>query len=204
MATIVKQIKKLSLTVLGCEAEPWDNIWDRIKDLADAFGSARVSEVFEEWAQSRRGEMIRKPVEEFLKVAPGLIQGITSLKPDQKLVYLINSLAVESKGLVTFDREQQVEIGRLMPEHSPEEIQAAFREFMAGVDDFTVKFAHRSFVERAGQLLFVQKRRKSEALSQQAMIERVSQEGEARAAQELSEARKRADAEAEEVPDTLC
>jgi hypothetical protein len=164
MANIVKRIKKLSLTVLGCEAEPWDNIWERIRDLADAFGDHSVETVFEEWAATRQGEMIRKPVEEFLKVAPGLLQGITSLKPNQEIIDLVNELVYYTQGAVVFDKEQQIALGRLLTKYSSQEVQKAFHEFysFASEDAFQTKHAARKFIETAEQLIYFKRKITSE------------------------------------------
>ena len=199
MANIVKRIKKLSLTVLGCEAEPWDNVWERIKDLADAFGPEPVAEVFEEWAKTRRGEIVRKPVEEFLKIAPGLLQGITSLKPDQELVNLLNELAYITQGTVVFDAEQQIAIGRLVIKYSTKQVKDSFREFYNQIsgDDFLIKHAARKFVETAEQLIYVQQRLAKDAEDLKKLQTRLGNE----AAREVQEELNNLPPEEEEIVD---
>ena len=42
--SIQKKLRVLCLTTLGCKAEPWDNIWEDVKELVEAFGERRVIE----------------------------------------------------------------------------------------------------------------------------------------------------------------
>src|ERR1700733_8080027 len=141
--SIQKKLKKLSLTILACQAERWDDTWDQVNELTDAFGERPVADTFQEWAESRKGEIITRPLQEFLKVAPGLIQGITSLKPKPELTALINDLAGISDGRVLFDKEQQVAVGRVLAARLPDDVKSAFRTFFDQVDgdDFLVKRA---------------------------------------------------------------
>lgn len=204
--SIVKKIKKLSLTVLGCEAEPWDNVWARVKELSDAFGQDKVADAFDEWAQLHRGQIIRKPVEEWLKIAPGLIQGITSLKPNPALTKLVDDFAYEAdrQGLaVFFDSEQQVQIGRLLADYTENELRAAYKEFLGTLDDFTVKFAAKNFVEKAGQLLALQKRRKSDADKQASLLVQLTDKEARKVQEEQAELARKQESELDLVEDTL-
>lgn len=203
--TIVKTIKKLSLKVLGCEAEPWEDVWTRVKDLADAFGAQEVADTFEEWAKTRQGEMLNRPVAEFLKFAPGLLKGITSLKPDPNLTSLVNDLVFITDGAVTFDREQQIEISRLLSEYTVPDIKAAFTEFFSQIDgdEFLVKRGAQNFVEKAPQLLELQKRRKEKAKEQAELLVRITDKERAAAETERAEKRRLEAEELASVEDTL-
>jgi hypothetical protein len=203
--SIQKKIKKISLVTLGCQAEHWEDVWSQIKELSDAFGERKVSESFQDWADSRKGEIITRPIAEFLKIAPGLIQGITSLKPDPKVFGLINDLAAISNGRVLFDREQQILVKRLVGEYTAEEVKSAFREFYGQIegDDFLVRRAAKTFVETAEQLLTLQRRRKEEAARTQVVIERATLAEREKARQEQEERQRAIDAENELIEDTL-
>ena len=203
--SIQKKLKKLSLTILGCQAERWDDTWDQVNELTDAFGERPVADTFQEWAESRKGEIITRPLQEFLKVAPGLIQGITSLKPKPELTALINDLAGISDGRVLFDKEQQVAVGRLLAAHLPEDVKSAFRTFFDQVDgdDFLVKRAAKTFTETAEQLLTLQVRRREEARKTQEAIVRATERERATAEAEFLAMMKRDADEADLIEDVL-
>lgn len=203
--SIVKRIKKISLITLGCQAERWDDVWDQMGELSEAFGEREVADIFQEWAETRRGEMFTRPLAEFLKVAPGLLQGITSLKPDTRLVQLVNELVFMSNGQITFDKEQQVFLGRMLSSWNDIDIKSAFREFYGQIsgDDFALKHAARKFVETAEQLLTLQKRRKEEARKQSGLLVQIADKERANAEQELAEIEKRQQDEQMLVEDSL-
>jgi hypothetical protein len=186
--SIQKKLRILCLTELGCKAEPWDNVWDEIKELAEAFGERRVVEAFSEWAEVKKGEMISRPIGEFSRVAPGLCTGTVQLRPKGDLFALLNELAAIGDNRVLFNREQQAAVGRLMAEHSPADIKSAFQEFWGNIenDDFSVRQAAKTFTEAAEQLLAVQARRRAKEKQTQELL-RVSTEAEQKkAASELA------------------
>ena len=186
--SIQKKLRILCLTELGCKAEPWDNVWDEIKELAEAFGERRVVEAFSEWAEVRKGEMISRPIQEFSRVAPGLCTGTVQLRPKGDLFALLNDLASISDNRVLFNREQQAAVGRLMSEHSPADIKSAFQEFWGNIenDDFSVRQAAKTFTEAAEQLLAVQARRRAKEKQTQELLRASTEAEQKRAADELA------------------
>ena len=203
--SIQKKIRKTCLIKLGCRAEPWDSLWDEVKELVDAYGERTVSEAFDDWADARKGDLIPKPVSEFLRVAPGLCTGTVQLKPKGDLFSLLNDLAVIGDNRVLFNREQQSAVGRLMSTHSPADIKSAFSEFWGNIenDDFAVRQAAKTFTEAAEQLLAVQARRREKERQTQELL-RASTENEQRIAREEAEARLKAEVELQDlVEDTL-
>lgn len=172
--SIKKKIRKTCLLVLGHTPEPeqWD-VWNQVMQLAEVFGERKLQEAFDEWADTRKGDQFKKgPLTEFLKVAPGLCTGIIQLKPKGDLFALLNDLAGVADNRVLFNREQQAAIGRLMADHSPADIKAAFQEFWGNIsgDDFLVRQAAKTFTEAAEQLLFVRAKRVEDARKQAALI----------------------------------
>lgn len=203
--SIQKKLRVLCLTTLGCKAEPWDNVWDEVKELAEAFGERRVVDAFEEWAEVRKGELIARPIQEFSRVAPGICTGTVQLRPKGDLFALLNDLAGIADNRVLFNREQQAAIGRLMAQHSPKDIVSAFAEFWGNIenDEFLTKQAAKTFTEAAEQLLFVQAKRKDDAARTSEQLRICTENEQARAA---AEARKLLEAEVEEqnlIEDTL-
>lgn len=203
--SIQKKLRLLCLKELGCKAEPWDNVWDEVKELAEAFGERRVIEAFSEWAETRKGDLIARPIGEFSRVAPGLCTGTVQLRPKGDLFALLNDLVAVSDNRVIFNREQQSAIGRLMSEHSPADIKSAFSEYWGNIenDEFRVGQAAKTFTEGAEQLLAVQARRREKERKTQEMM-RVALEMEQKKAAEELAARLKAEAEEDAlVEDTL-
>jgi hypothetical protein len=203
--SIQKKLRKICLVTLGCKAEHWDNVWDEVKELVEAFGERRVIEVFEEWAEVRKGEMIARPIQEFSRVAPGLCTGTIQLKPKGKLFGLLNDLAGVSNNRVIFNREQQAAIGRLMVEHSPADIKSAFSEYFGNIegDDFLVRNAAKTFVEAAEQLLYVRAKRAEDTRRTAEMVARCTEKEQLKAAQEAEELARKASEDDELVEDHL-
>ena len=203
--SIQKKLRVLCLKTLGCKAEPWDNVWDDVKELVEAFGERRVVEAFEEWAEVKKGELIARPIGDFSRVAAGICTGTVQLKPKGDLFALLNELAGVADNRVLFNREQQAAIGRLMSEHSPADIKSAFQEFWGNIsgDDFQVRSAARTFTEAAEQLLSVQARRKEDARKTAEMIVRCTENEREIARKQAEEMLKAEEAEAALVEDTL-
>ena len=203
--SIQKKLRVLCLKTLGCKAEPWDNVWDDVKELVEAFGERRVVEAFEEWAEVKKGELIARPIGDFSRVAAGICTGTVQLKPKGDLFALLNDLAGVADNRVLFNREQQAAIGRLMAGYSPADIKAAFQEFWGNIsgDDFQVRSAARTFTEAAEQLLAVRAKRVEDARKTAEMIRVCTENERAKAAEE---ARKRLEdeiAEQDLIEDTL-
>ena len=203
--SIQKKLRVLCLKTLGCKAEPWDNVWDDVKELVEAFGERRVVEAFEEWAEVKKGELIARPIGDFSRVAAGICTGTVQLKPKGDLFALLNDLAGVADNRVLFNREQQAAIGRLMADHSPADIKAAFQEFWGNIsgDDFLVRQAAKTFTEAAEQLLFVRAKRVEDARKQSALIAACTENEVAKAAEEARKALEAEVAEQDLIEDSL-
>jgi hypothetical protein len=203
--SIQKKLRILCLTTLGCKAEPWDNVWDEIKELAEAFGERAVIEAFSEWAEVRKGELIARPIGEFSRVAPGLCTGTVQLKPKGDLFALLNDLAGISGNRVLFNREQQAAIGRLLSVHSPADIKSAFQEFWGNIenDDFSVRQGAKTFTEAAEQLLAVQARRREKERATAELLRATTENEQRKAADELARRMKEESDLADLIEDVL-
>lgn len=203
--SIQKKLRMLCLKELGCKAEPWDNVWDDVKELAEAFGERRVIEAFSEWAEVRKGDLIARPIQEFSRVAPGLCTGTVQLRPKGDLFVLLNDLAVIADNRVIFNREQQSAIGRLMSVHSPADIKSAFSEYFANIenDNWQVGQAAKTFTEGAEQLLAVQARRREKERKTQEMLRASTENEQRKAAEELARRMKEQDEEDALIEDVL-
>jgi hypothetical protein len=203
--SIQKKLRVLCLTTLGCKAEPWDNVWEEVKELAEAFGERRVIEAFEEWATVKKGELIARPIQEFSRVAPGICTGTVQLRPKGDLFALLNDLAGISDNRVLFNREQQTAVGRLMAQHSPADIKSAFQEFWGNIDgdEFLIKQAAKTFTEAAEQLLYVRAKRQEDARKQSALIAACTENEQLKVAEEARKLLEADVAEQDLVEDTL-
>ena len=187
--SIKKKITRSCLLNLGSNPEPdgWQDVWDGLKQLSEVFGERKVHEAFDEWAETRKGDIIQKPVTEFLKIGPGLCTGIIQLRPKGDLFALLNELASISDNRVLFNREQQSAVGRLMSAHSPADIKSAFSEFWGNIenDDFAVRQAAKTFTEAAEQLLAVQARRREKERQTQELLRASTEAEQKKAADEM-------------------
>lgn len=174
-------------SILGVRIFAGDQGWDEMNSLKRVHGGARVEEVFEEWASSVQDESVQYPLTTFLRVADGLIAGrshkASTVKP------LILELSFMSDGAVTFNQKQSMEIARLAETYTVDEIKAAFREFVDGLDEFTTKFAAKDFSEKAEQLIYTQRKRKEQTENTNRQLETI-----------MAEERKKAEAEYEALP----
>lgn len=203
--SIQKKLRVLCLKTLGCKAETWDNVWDEVKELVEAFGERRVIEAFEEWAEVRKGDLIARPIQEFSRVAPGICTGTVQLKPKGDLFALLNDLVGISDSRVLFNRDQQSAIGRLMATHSPADIKSAFSEYWGNIenDDFAVRQAAKTFTEAAEQLLAVQARRRAKEVQTRAMLASCTESERAAALKDIEQRRAEQDQEDALIEDSL-
>jgi len=203
--SIQKKLRVLCLTTLGCKAEPWDNVWEEVKELAEAFGERRVIEAFEEWAAVKKGELIARPIQEFSRVAPGICTGTVQLRPKGDLFALLNDLAGIADNRVLFNREQQAAVARLMAQHSPADIKSAFQEFWGNIDgdEFLIKQAAKTFTEAAEQLLFVRAKRQEDARKQAEQIRICTENVQKQAAEEARKLLEADVAEQDLIEDTI-
>lgn len=202
-STIKRDIKNLSLTILGCEAEPWDDVWDRIQDLAAAFGAPQVKQAFQDWAEARKGQTLKRPVAEFLKTATGLLRGILTVKEPPEFTKLIYDLVfVANDPRVVFGPEQKADLKQLAKKYSATEIIDAFRQFMITVENtnYSMTRAAKSFTDTADQLMALVRRNKKTQADQEALRARQKEEMRHEADKRLEET---FNAEEEEIEETL-
>src|SRR6185312_3927567 len=87
------KLPELSFQILGVKAEHHSyEVWADIKLLEKTFGSARVAEEFEKWAEKNKG-IKKNPLREFVNIAAGLITGIISLEKNQDAEDLAGEIA---------------------------------------------------------------------------------------------------------------
>lgn len=142
---------------LGKKVFDNDPAWDELHSFQRVHGSWAVYDAFEQWLVSLDGEKPQYPSTAFVKYA-GLIltaavEQVKSNKP------LIRELAYLSDNRVTFNNKHAMAIAKLTEEFTEDEIKSALKEFLDGLDEYSIKFAARDFSEKADQLIYTQRKR---------------------------------------------
>ena len=181
-----KQIPVICLQVLGMKAERWDNIWAEIKELTDAFGQNEVTTAFRDWAVAQDPDSVKKPLAEFLDVAPGILRGIRTLHTDRECQVLITELGDLSDGVVLFNDKLSTEIARLRKNYPDADIKAAYHEFLANRGDFNLNYAAKDFTETAVQLIEIRRKRQEKIEQTNKQIETIVEKGQAESEKILS------------------
>jgi hypothetical protein len=189
--------------ILHVRIFPGDQGWSEISSIARIYGQDAVLEKFTEWAETTDSGSY--PLTSFLRVADGMLQGEIVRKVDESAQTLINDLVFITNGEVTFDKKQVLAIAKMLSSWNETDIKAAFREFYAQVegDEFLIKHAARQFVEKADQLLTLQKRRQGEVRKMDDLKERVMSAERMKAEAERAEAQRLQEEEASLIEDTL-
>jgi hypothetical protein len=172
-----KQIPVICHQVLGMKAERWDNIWAEIKELTDAFGQAEVTEAFRNWANSQDPDSVKKPLAEFLDVAPGILRGVRTLHTSQDCQALITELGDMSDGVVLFNDKLSTEIARLRKSYPDADIKAAYHEFLSNRGDFNLNYAAKDFTETAAQLIEIRRKRQEKIEQTEKQIQEIVAKG---------------------------
>lgn len=198
-----KEIPVISERVLGVKAETWQSTWEEVKILEGAFGGSAVCRVFEEWAQTKRGIVLDKPVTEFLKIGRGLLAGIISLSPDTELSDLVDELVYLSRGTVKFTDAQQASLGKTLEKYPRSDIEAAFKNFYAEIkeDAFKMGQAGKLFTETVRQEVKVALRMKQERIAEVSAMDAARERMQAEATLRVAEMLRK-EKEEQEVAET--
>jgi hypothetical protein len=180
-----KQIRILSLQILGIKAERYENLWEEVEELTAAFGHQAVIDAFEAWARSQDPDSVTKPVTAFLSVATGILKGIRTGGVNPAAKQLILDLSEMSKGEVTFLRKHAEEIARLLNSFSAEDIKAAFGEFLGKLDDFKLRTAGKDFSETAEQIVYTLKKQRQDIENLELMRKQIDEKESQRVAETL-------------------
>lgn len=162
-----KEIPHICKHKLGIGAETYANVWEQVAYLEREHGSSAVIRAFEDWCEGKRLDVTSKPVSKFLEQADGILSGVLTsggasvVLASPEVVGLVDDLVELSDGSVRFNTQQQQQVAILAKEYSPEEVVSSFRTFFADLkDDFELKMAAKNFVETAGQMIRMARRKK--------------------------------------------
>lgn len=162
-----KEIPHICKHKLGIGAETYANVWEQVAYLEREHGSSAVIRAFEDWCEGKRLDVTSKPVSKFLEQADGILSGVLTsggasvVLASPEVVGLVDDLVELSDGSVRYNTQQQQQVAVLAKEYSPEEVVSSFRTFFADLkDDFELKMAAKNFVETAGQVIRLARRKK--------------------------------------------
>lgn len=173
--SLKKNIQIASLKILGVNVSPQDSQWGQISILEQTFTPQVVLEAFEAWSNQQGDRVIPYPLSEFVRVAPRMISrvGREDLTPVNEAA--LDDLCSELYliGGPAFSGKPREVLGALLKTHGPEEIKAAYAEFIANFDDFDLKQAPKKFGEGGGKAVLIAAQKKREQMrQQQELIER--------------------------------
>ena len=151
------------------------------KSWADVVAAARVDsqdvviDAFSRFCDDNVGGTMTYPLSTFVRVMDGYIDGTFVQKTDNKGEDLAKQLlGIANDARAAFGKKDVSALNRLLESSSPEDVTSAFREYLDSIagSDFYMENAAKNFVERAEQLLFLQKKRRDDAEKSRLNIER--------------------------------
>lgn len=131
--------------ILGTQLNPQLPDWSGVSSLGRQHSHFKVIDAFETWANTRRGEEVRYPLREFLKVSGAYLNGVIDSGDNEELEDLLADLY--KAGDRTFTGKYIFVIRDLMKNHGAKEVLAAYSEFLGPLDDFNRSRAVQTFCE---------------------------------------------------------
>lgn len=188
--------------LLGIRINPNASDWKEIASLARIHTSPRVLEAFEQWADSRRGEMVPYPLSKFCDVADGMLSGIIQLAEDTDFNDFCGGLY--DVGNQAFTGKYKVVLKELVKRYGEKEVSDAYREFCSNLDEYHLRSVVRDFCEGGADAVISARAKRRKEISQVSQMgaeitEKLQQE----AAEEQAKVRKRRAAEESLIEDTL-
>jgi hypothetical protein len=159
----LKLIPESCRKILGMRAEKEDWYKKDLKELAETYGGTEVVTAFDEWAKSLTSTP-KYPIREFIKVADGYLQNKVIPEHSELEPLCISLYAI---GGQTFTGKYRQMLNSLTTEFSISEIERAYGTFVAGKDEYDMKFAVRDFCEGAAKTIILSARKKAEDQSRQ-------------------------------------
>lgn len=157
----VSEIKTISNRLFG-SADMWESNQVKIREAAKIEGGTVVVRYFEEWALENSG--VQKPISEFVRHLPGILAGTYSPAADKTTVDLAREIAYQTGMVITFDDKQKAALGKLVKDgNSDEELISFARKFVSEMDkenDYERKFATKTFLETADQVIYTARKEK--------------------------------------------
>jgi hypothetical protein len=163
-------IEKISTENLGFfEEKRW---WK--KDLSTAvkqYGHDEVLSAFYEWSSSQSNFLGKKPITTFLRTVGSLV-GMSHRKPavsNPALDSVERDIAYKTDSRVFFTGDYRIRLARLLKDSGKNLVLEAFLTFYSSVDDKSIPFAAKNFLERADILIDTLKRQQHEQRMQESI-----------------------------------
>jgi hypothetical protein len=129
----------------------FDDQLEQITLMESVYGSAKVLEDFEVWAETA-DKGCRYPMSDYLKVVDERLGQVATEEEDQRITR-IAKVVYE----ITNDIVPKSVVKRLLEKMSVEDIEYGFQEFTAGWDEVKMKTAIKKFFQDGGAEAVIQK-----------------------------------------------
>ena len=139
--------------------EPRKQWAKELKEAVKTHGYDELLAAFENWVTSQIGFTGKKPVSTFLR---SLSSGITATPAVKSpaLQDVETKIASISNSQVFFHNQQRPLLASLVQQYGQDGVTTAFAEFWNSVDDSSIKFAAKNFIEQAGTRIEARKAKK--------------------------------------------
>ena len=139
-----------------------------LKAAVKEYGHDQILEAFYDWSIAQGTFMGRRPVTSFLKNIQTNIH-VSSRKPlvtNPSLAKVEERIAYISDNRVFFTGDYRVKLAALLKDFGPSLVVDAFEQFFQDVEDKSINWAARDFLQRASVMISTIQRKKSEAEAQ--------------------------------------
>ena len=191
--------------ILKIRLSPQDSRWPEVIGLGRQYQHHEIIDAFETWANTRKGDLVRYPLSEFLKFSDGYLDGTFSASEvDPEIELLSSKLYNYDKLAGTFSGKYLIALKNLAKKYTPDEIYSAYVEFLEPMDDFKKNSAVRDFCEGgAVTVIGGRKLRKEQDAEKEKLMQQITAEAQAEGARELAELQHRQKEEESLIEETL-
>jgi len=139
--------------------EPRKQWAKELKEAVKTHGHDELLAEFENWVTSQIGFTGKKPVSIFLRSLSSGIAATPAVK-SPALQDVETKIASISNSQVFFHNQQRPLLASLVQQYGQDGVTTAFAEFWNSVDDSSIKFAAKNFIEQAGTRIEARKAKK--------------------------------------------
>ena len=143
-----------------------------LKAAVKEYGHDQLIEAFYEWSIAQGSFMGRRPVTSFLKNIQNNIS-VAARKPlvtNPSLAKVEERIAYISNNKVFFTGDYRVKLAALLKDFGPQLITEAFEQFFQDVEEKSINWAARDFLQRASVMITIIQRKKAEAKAQEDLL----------------------------------
>lgn len=152
--------------ILGVRPEREEYYKKDLKELADTYGGTEVIEAFEAWAETVN-DTPKNPIRDFIRVADGYLTN--KVKQESPTLDAL-CVSLYHIGDQAFTGKHRSALNQMLSEFSFQEIERAYKTFVAGKNDYEMKFATRDFCEGGAKTIIQSTRKKMDDMKSQQTI----------------------------------